>query len=1007
MIITLMRRSCILKFILLALVSALSFPLQGQFVSYGENPARLKWMQVEGDSYKVVYPYGMDSLAVRYLWLLEENRAAVMAGLGGISPRKIPVLLNNRTVRSNGTVVWAPKRMELYTIPPTGNYPQEWEQQLAVHESRHVGQMAHFTKGIYRLGSLLTGQQAASVGVGIYPSRWMLEGDAVIAETELSNTGRGRNAEFMEYYRMAEMVGDRRRWEQWKHGSYKYYTPDIYAFGYLLNSTIRYKTGKYDYAGEVLDGFVKYFYTPMARNRSYMASVDDTPRSFYHTGHHLMGEIWEQEAAVRGKFTEPELLLGTGSGYREYLSPAVVGKDSILYVKRSYGKPVQLVLVSGGKEKILRSFSAIEGGFSRGGNSLYFAGSAPNPRWGKEVFSNIFRYDIREGSITRLTSRGYFNSPDVNGTGDSLLVEEYLPDGGCRLCIMDPQDGEVLRHIEAPYGGQITESVWLGGKIYALVITGRGLGLFSAGADGAGGWECVVQEQNASITNLRSTDDALYFLSDIDGVRNVYMLHPQEGRLTRLTNSRYGASEPYISGRELYYTSLEPEGKLPVRVSLDAAKGCGSLYEPSFEDGILQGPYRYVVAEELSAQARKALGERGLLASEEEIAARNGTSIVKFSKTVEEFAQGVQPRRYSKLGNLFRFHSWGPIYYDVERIMEMDFDNLYEVVSLGATAYSQNTLGTAVTMLGYSYRDGLHAGHAKFKYSGRYPSFQISADINDDERYNVMLQRTDSSARQIVTPASGALVELEGVAYIPLDYSSHGWQRGVVPQIGWEFNNNGHYDGKKGKYVFPNTLMAALQAYQMREIAHSGIFPEWGLGATAKWRTAIDGGENFGSQASFHIYGYVPGLAPGHGVKLSWSTQRQNASGKNYFLGNMVGMPRGIGDDFYGERYNMFTMDYAFPIYLGDASIWKLAYLKRLKVMPFADYAVSGRRTGSGGGMHETSLYSYGTSVLVDFAPFSIGIEISLGVRYAYNGSNRKIPVEKDSFSFLVSTSLF
>ena len=962
-------------------------------------------MQVESDAYKVIYPYGMDSLAIRYLWLLEENRAAVMAGLGGISPRKIPVLLNNRTVRSNGTVVWAPKRMELYTIPPTGNYPQVWEQQLAVHESRHVGQMAHFTKGIYRLGYLLTGEQAASVGVGIYPSRWMLEGDAVIAETELSNTGRGRNAEFMEYYRMAEMEGDRRRWERWKHGSYKYYTPDIYAFGYLLNSTIRYKTGKYDYAGEVLDGFVKYFYTPMARNRSYMASVDDTPRSFYHIGHHLMGEIWAQEAAVRGRFTEPELLLEAGGGYREYLSPMVIGKDSVLYVRRSYADPVRLVLVSGGKEEVIRSFSAIEGGFSRSGGSLYFAGVTPNPRWGKEVFGNIFRYDIRHGKITRLTSRGYFNSPDVNGAGDSLLVEEYLPDGGSRLCIMDPQDGKVLRRIEAPYGGQITESVWLGGKIYALVITGRGLGLFSTEPDSAGEWECIVQEQNASITNLRSTDDALYFLSDLDGVRNVYMLFPLEGRLSRLTNSRYGASEPYISGRELYYTSLEPSGKLPVRIPLDGVQECGSVYDPSFEDGRLHCPYRYVVAEELSAQARKELGEKGLLASEDEIARRNGTSIVKYSKTEDEFAHEVQPRRYGKLANLFRFHSWGPLYYDVERIMEMDFDNLYDVVSPGATVYSQNTLGTAVTMLGYSYHKGYHAGHAKFKYSGWYPSFQISADINDGERYNVRLHRTDSTVRQIVQPASGTLVELEGIAYVPLDFSSHGWQRGVVPQIGWEFSNNGHYDAGKGKYVFSNTLMAALQAYQMREIAHSGIFPRWGLGATAKWRTAIDGGENFGSQTSFHIYGYVPGFAPEHGIKLSWSTQRQNASGKNYFLGNMVGMPRGIGDDFYGDRYNMATIDYAFPIYLGDTGIWKLAYLKRLKVMPFADYAVS-RRTVSGGTRH-TSLYSYGTSVLVDFALFSIGIEISLGVRYAYNGSNSDFPVEKDSFSILVSTSLF
>lgn len=1003
-----MRCTGVIKVLLPLLLAAVSFSMYGQFVSYGENPARLRWMQVEGDSYKVIYPQGMDSLAARYLWLLEENRAAVMAGLGGISPRKIPVLLNNRTVHSNGTVVWAPKRMELYTIPPTGNYPQTWEQQLAVHESRHVGQMAHFTRGIYRLGSVLIGQQAPSLGVGIYPSRWMLEGDAVVAETELGNTGRGRNAEFMEYYRMAALEGDKRSWEQWKHGSYRRYTPDLYAFGYLLNSTIRYRTGKYDYAGEVLDGFVKNFYTPMARDISYNASVGNIPRRFYRMGHRMMDSIWREEAAVRGEATRPEpLLQSVGKGYVEYLSPISVGKDSLLYIKCSYNNPVQLVLVCGGEEKVLRSFSAGSAGFSRHGSSIYFAGNTRNPRWDKEVYSNIFRYDFRQGDIRKLTSRGYFNSPQVSPSGDSLLVEEYLPDGGSRLCIMDPGNGEVLGSIAPPYGGQVTESTWLGGKIYALVVTGRGLGLFSIDAGGCGSWECVVAEQNASITNLHATDKALYFLSDIDGVRNVYMLYPQEGRLKRLTNSRYGAGEPHISGGELYYTSLERNGKLPVKVQLGAADGCGSAYEPFLKGGQLTSSYRYVVAEELSAQAREALGAKGLLASEEEIAERNGTSIVKYRTTEEEFAQTVEPRRYSKAGNLFRFHSWAPLYYNVERIMEMDFDNLYDVVSLGATAYSQNTLGTAVTMLGYSYRKGRHAGHAKFKYSGWYPSFQISADINDDERYNVRLHRTDSTIKQTVHAASGALVELEGIAYVPLDFSSHGWQRGVVPQIGWEFNNNGYYDSGKGKYIFSNSIMAALQAYQMREIARSGIYPKWGLGATAKWRSAIDGGENFGSQASLHLYGYIPGLARNHGIKLGLSMQRQNVSGKNYFMGNMVGMPRGFGDDFYGEEYCMATMDYAFPIYLGDFHIWKLAYFKRLKVIPFADYAVSRRHVAQGAGMQSTSLYSYGTSVLLDFAPFSVGLEISLGVRYAYNGSNRNIPIEKDSFSFLISTSLF
>ncbi|MBO7269063.1 MAG: hypothetical protein J6U83_04825, partial [Bacteroidales bacterium] len=179
--------ACIVALVL----SFCSSSLYGQYVINGGTPSAVKWMQLKGDTYKVIYPLGADSLAKRYLWLLEENNNAVMLGLGGIKPVKIPVILYNGTANSNGMVVWTPKRMELYTLPMRYSYPIRWEEQLAVHESRHVGQMTHFTKGIYKLGSVLMGEQATPIGVGLYGPRWLLEGDAVIAETEFTNSGRG------------------------------------------------------------------------------------------------------------------------------------------------------------------------------------------------------------------------------------------------------------------------------------------------------------------------------------------------------------------------------------------------------------------------------------------------------------------------------------------------------------------------------------------------------------------------------------------------------------------------------------------------------------------------------------------------------------------------------------------------------------------------------------------------------------------------------------------------
>lgn len=1024
---------------IVALVLAFcSSSLYGQYVINGGTPASSRWMQLKGDTYKIIYPQGADSLAKRYLWLLEENSNAVMLGLGGIKPAKMPVILYNGTANSNGMVVWAPNRMELYTLPMRYSYPIRWDEQLAVHESRHVGQMTHFTKGIYKFASVLLGQQAPSIGVGLYGARWLLEGDAVIAETELTNSGRGRNAEFMEYYRTAFLEDDTRNWDKWRRGSYRKYSPGLYQVGYLVNGTARYKTGNYEYSGDVLENSVRRFYD----FNLYTKVAGTSPKKVFGEGQQMMTQIWQEELAHRGAITTPEeILQKRGRGYAEYRSPAVIGKDSVLYIKYSFNNGTQLVLVQGGKEQVLRTMASSVEEIRHSGGKLYFSENVSSSRWSNAVYGRLYSLDlkkllgavadgngnpsaakyVKDGSsredmqgsgngIVKLSGRGYYKSPEVKG--DTLLVEEYFPQGGSAVVVMDAVSGEVLERIPAPFGGEVTEAVFAGNDIYALAITNLGLGLFKW--NGSGEWQRIIGEQAAGIEDLRGSElengeKVLHFVSDIDGVRNVYMLDLAARELSRLTNSLYGATEAYLSGGDLYYSSLETGGKFPVKVAVGEAKGCGSEYEPVFADGQLWGMYRYKVAEELSRQARMALREKGLLASEQVIGERNGTSIVEYGETEEEFGEKVVPQRYSKGGHLFRVHSWAPVYYNVDRIMELDYDKLYHAVGAGATVYSQNTLGTAVSMLGYSYHKGLHGGHLKFRYSGWLPVLQVSADVNGDERYNTSIVRDSLGVKSVATLAPGPLVELGGLAYLPLTFNSHGWQRGLTPQIRWDFNNNGYYDSGKKGFIYMNAVTPALQFYVMRERAYAGIYPRWGIGGVAKLRYAIGGGENFGSASSLYMYGYLPGIGATHGIKVAAGVQKQNVRGKNYYMGNMVSMPRGYKEAIYGEQYYIGTFEYAFPVYLGDVSVWRLAYLKRMKVIPFADYAIS--RTpvavaGSRQTMQNTTLYSCGTDMLVDLSPFMLGFECSVGVRYSYNGNNGNFPGTGNAFQMLFSVSL-
>ena len=329
--------------------------------------------------------------------------------------------------------------------------------------------------------------------------------------------------------------------------------------------------------------------------------------------------------------------------------------------------------------------------------------------------------------------------------------------------------------------------------------------------------------------------------------------------------------------------------------------------------------------------------------------------------------------------------------------MDMSYDHFYDLISVGAAAYSQNTLGTAVTMLGYSYRKGYHAAHASFEYSGLFPVFKIEADYNTANRYDLKIDNNGKQMTVNVNYTNKPLFNLSALVYLPLNLSSHGWQRGLVPQIVWKYENNGYYNTEHGGYVNRQQVNYALQYYQMRPVAHAAIFPKWGFNATVKGAFSPGSGENFGSALSVYSYMYLPGLMRRHGIRLSASYQKQYVENKYMYLSNLVDMPRGH-DEHYGTDYFKLSADYAVPVNLNGISLGFLAYLKRLQIIPFVD--IAGVKRGTSGYM---GLYSYGGDILVDTIVFNIGVPISLGVRYARTNDAK----QPNYIGFLGNISLF
>ena len=964
--------------------------LSAQFYLTGANPARAKWNQIKTPNYKVIYPQGIDSLAYRYAVLLELERNGVMAGVMS-DPKPVPVVLQPYTTLSNGMVVWAPKRAEFYTLPPaTAEYYQNWERQLVLHESRHIGQMDHFTRGVYKPLSWILGEQITGLGVGLYGARWFLEGDAVVAETELTDGGRGRSASFLEYYRASFLSGQYRNWVKWRFGSNKYYAPNAYAAGYLINSTARLKSDNYLYAGELMNLYVKKFYNPGITNAASKKVAGATPEELFDEGVEMFGQIWREDYQKRGPFTQVTQLGHKRSPfYYEYNSPVVVGNDSIVCIRKGYDSATKLVmLMPDGREKVLRAFSSSTSNLEKSGSRLYWTESVLDERWEKEAYNVLYSYDLESGKVRRLSKKSSYNNPRASASGDSLSVVEYPVGGGSNLVILEAESGNTLASYRAPQNGQLTECAWLGGRLYALVVTEKGLGMYSMSLAEPGKWERVIEEQPKAIRALVSAGGKLYFESDIDGVNNIYEFEPQGEKLRRVVNSHFGSHSPYVHGDRVYYSNLLTNGQEP-SYSLIDPQASAKEGDPYVEDGKLHTSYNFLVADRLSEQAQRYFAAQGAAGSAAEGSAAAASDAAASIPMVE--------KRYRKGAHLFRFHSWAPVYYNVDKLKAMSFENFNESLSLGATVYSQNTLGTAVTMLGYSYSNGFHAGHASFEYSGWLPVIKVTADYNTANRVLHKIEAHEESIRQLVTPTDTPLLKLSAQAYIPVNLSSKGWQRGVVPQLNWQFENNAFYQKGRNSYVNSQKLILAVRYYQMRPVATAAIYPKWGFSATLSGAINLDAGENFGSTASFYSYFYLPGVARNHGLRLSASWQEQFVDGKWMYSGNLVEMPRGHSAK-YGRTFSKVTADYAIPINFRGLDLGFLAYVKRLQLIPFADYAQVKVSPGI-----SSNLYSYGADVLVDANFFRIGVPVSVGVRYARTNDSKSL----NHFGFLGSVALF
>lgn len=1019
-------------FLTLSLLLGLSiFPSSAQFILDGDDPSRIRWSQARWDSYRLIYPRGLDSLANVYGRLLEEYRIPVSRSTGVVPVtgyrRRLPVLLHTTGGESNGMVAWAPKRVEFHTLPmPYQTWTIPWDKSLAIHESRHISQMSVGYQGLLKPLKWITGDALPLAVTAVYTPDYLLEGDAVVAETALTEGGRGRDGDFLNYYQSAFDSGNYRTWEAWRRGSWRRYTPNHYALGYLMIAGTRVFYDDPMYMGNIYSRITRgnllhfassKYETKVASGKKFNEAWPEIMEGFR--------KVWNDNAEARGPFTRSEFVTAVPSWYESYAHGTAAG-ESALAVRSGLLRPARLVsLDTAGKVTDLRSFAASTSNLAYDSTTgrLYWSEDRNSPRWANAAVSRIRYIDLRSGSLkaVNLTREGRLYNPAPSPDGKRIAAVDYPYEGGTALVILDAETGREISRNVAPAGLQLTIPAWYRTSSGGLAIAVAGLSDDGMGIYSSNGFSPILSPVQAKIGDLRYHGSGLIFSSDRTGVNEIYQLSGDD--VLQLTATRYGAYSGFFRGDSLYYvtreTGIERErGRYGEGELLHKASSSDLLYRKvDFSD-----IYRDPVAQALSRQEQAlAAGTMALTTASEPVSVRN----------------------YGKLPNLVRFHTWVPLNVQINSLSSINFDQITQTAGVGATAFFQNDLGTASGFVSYGYKlrpleqEGVwkntHNAHLAFTYTGLYPAFELLVDYGDRPGINYYrLQDTYGKTaywrvRYMYSDRPSVNASLK--AYVPLRFNSGGKLRGITPLVKYEVTNDMYrraiveydhgtalegtpYDysafagATDGETVRMHTISASVTGYVMQPSAKALEYPRLGIGMQAGYHQRIGLADLYSAGVYGYLYGYVPGFARTHGVKLTATAQHTfNAL---YSESTVTVRPRGFVRSEV-DRYMtlnssdqfMLTADYALQFGLPHRQpLSKLFHFTHIVATPHFDAAIFPYHSNDRGILG--SLYTAGADITLRMANilcFPVAARIGVTVNYNGGPSYNRIAGEEFSIS--------
>ncbi len=935
-----------------------------QYYNTGQDPASLRWEQIKTEHFTVIFPEDFRKQGIRFAKELD-SASANLTTLFPAFKFHLPVVLHSQTTQSNGYVAWAPKRMEIYPTPEQNTIPLDPYKQLATHEMTHVYQMLSLRQGFSGVMSYALGEQFTGIVSSLLPM-WLLEGDAVFAESWLTPSGRGRTPSFRKQLKAITVEkGKPYKYDKILNDSYKDFIPSYYESGFQM-VTWAYTRNDPQIWNRVMRFTSDEPFTINPVNISLMRNGRLTKKRLYNLTLDTLGKIWSGEIKKNGSKAYNPVNPDKKGSYINYYSPVYAGRDSIIAIKTSLKDPACFVLISpskGSEKKIHVPGYMYPWFITYGSGKLVWVENQPDPRWDNRNYSVIKILDLRSMTTRRLSGRTRYMAAAVSPHGKTIAAIENTSDDSNKLVFIDPDDGSITGASNVPGNVYLQHPQWSadGKRITFIGLSEGGESIVSYNTTNSS-WETLLKPGRTDLQSSFLKNDTLFFTSSETGTDNIIM-KTAGSKYFRLTNTRFGASDLSTGGKNILFSDYTAEGN-----NICVASVSGPV-QITWNDSSSSSPL-------LDRVSIKSKPER------------------------EEPAGDYKTSPYRKWQHLFRFHSWMPFYADIEKIKTDPAS-----IRPGVTLMSQNTLSTLVTSIGYEYSaTKRNVLHTRVTWSGLYPVIESQLDYGEfPQVYKLGESVNDPSP---VNP----LIRFSNTIKLPLLFSSGRFTQFLQGSLTSDYINRYIYLKDKGTYDYGQIILNGRLYFSNYQVsAYRDIYPRWAQTIDVNYSLAPLDRPIYGSAVSFAGTFYFPGLLKNNGLRIRYQAEKQNPS--KYLYGSMISFPRGY-KNIVSTKINFLSSDYVIPLVYPDLSLSSLLYIKRIRAGLFYDYAsgtdnyyfnvpVNNQLTTAFHKGNET-FTSYGFDLISDFHVFRMPFMISAGLETTWTK-----PGEKPIFEFLFNMDLF